>query len=1623
MKKFSLLVVLFLTIFSSSAQTAALDPTFNPIDLGFENGDGANNDVNCLSVQTDGKILIAGSFTSYNGISRNSITRLNADGSQDSSFDVVTGANNSINSLAIQSDGKIIIGGIFTSFDGISINRIARLNTDGSLDTSFNAGSGASAVIYSVTVQSDDKILIGGNFTTYNGVARARIARLNADGSLDTSFTIGAGFNSFVNSIALQSDGKILVGGNFTTYNGTSRPRIIRLESSGVLDTSFTVSSGANGIVNSIVVLSDGKIIVGGNFTSYNGISANRIIRLNTNGSLDTGFSVGTGADDAVFSLKVQSDGSIVIGGSFTEIDGVSRNRMARLNVDGSLDAGFVVGTGADSQVRAIAQQSDGKILIGGYFTAYNNNSKNFLARLETNGTIDSGFAMGTGANNEVFALAIQTDGKILIGGAFTSYNNISSNYIARLNIDGSLDSTFNVGIGANNTVYSVAVQSDGKILIGGYFTAFNGVSINNMARLNPDGSLDSTFDTGTGANGIVYSIAIQQGGKIVIGGEFTTFDENSMNYIARLNTDGSLDTSFDIGTGADSYIYALKVQMDNKILIGGGFTSYNDIPKNFMARLNSDGSFDIDFNVASGTDSDVTIIDVQSNGKILIGGYFTNYDDASRNHVARLNTNGSLDTDFVVGSAANTEVFSLTLQEDNKVIIGGSFTSYNGIPVNRLARLNTDGSLDTNFTVGSGANGQINNLLIQPNGKILMGGQLTGYNSIGRNRISRINGFTNPPIALSQTFCGAAYVENLVASGINLKWYSTALAVNALTQTDIVSMGTYYVSQTVNTIESERVPVSIIVSSNEVPVFTQVEPIAQGAIISPLTTTSNNGIQGNWTPALNTLQTTTYTFTSTDGCETSTTMTIVVNSSAPVFTPVEPICSGETLNTLPTLSNNDIEGTWSPALNNLATTTYTFTPNAEGISSVTMTIIVNPSTINTTTVSSCVSYTWGNNGQTYTTSGTYIGITTNCITEQLVLTINNSSSNINTITACETFTWEAPLGNGLTYTNHQTGILHVSTNEVGCPHTQTLNLTITPRPDAPIIACYQTAIFNTATCQWDIEGTRPAQPTELACYQTVGGFNTTTCQWDILGEQPEQPLQVYCWDDFVFDTENCIWSNTGIQPQAPLANSNQTFKPGATVALLVANGNGLKWYNQAIGGSVLQSNTILTRGIYYVSQTINGCESERVSVEVTLIAVLCSGATVSDLVVSGGINVRWFTFLTSTTALSSTSLLSTRIYYFTQTIEGNQTTKVPVSVTINLVSNATSISGASGTICPNSGKTLSLNATSVRGTIQWQSSGSLTGPFTPISGATATTLNTGDLLATTFYNAVVTNGVCLSGRTATVTINVRPQSLAGTITGGGDSVCSGTNSTVLMLSGQLGSIQWYSSTNNIDFFSLAPYGKSVSYTAKNLAITTYYKAVLTNGTGCTAASSASVVVNVKPVTNAGVVSGNSIIPFNTRATLEVTGYDAGATLQWKYGGTPTGIYYNGGQVINTSTTYTTGNLIRDVYFKVVVTKDGCSRDTAPFLVDVSSIAKLEDGNSSSDETQFNVIAYPNPSSSEFTIETSSKGDTNVQVYDMQGRLIERTDTNKVGSRLAAGVYNVIVNQGTKVKTLRVIKR
>ncbi len=636
--------------------------------------------------------------------------------------------DDNLSSTAIQSDGKIIAAGDI--YDGSYHSlAVSRYNTDGSLDYTFgtngiaitNIGTPA-AINYYLAIQSDGKIVVAGSM--YNGSDYDfLVLRFKSNGALDIAFGnngittthIGSS-NDIVSSVSIQSDGKIVVAGDYNSGGNNYDFAAVRFTTDGNLDNTF----GTNGIVKtpigssndfaeSAAIQTDGKIVLAG-YTNNGSAYDFAIVRYNTNGDLDNTF--GTGGittttigpvNSYARAVKIQDDGKIVVSGYF--IDGIDYSFVtARYNSDGDLDNTFggygIVATPIIGSSVTIAYsmslESDGKIITAGY-SMLNSFAIFTIVRYSQDGILDSTF----GANGKVISsvgqgsdiitsTSIQSDGKIIAAGSSEngSYEDFA---LARYDQNGDLDDTFgDSGIvttsitTSTSTIKSLALQGDNKIVAAGY-TELAGSSDNNfsLARYDEKGNLDKTF----GTNGIVsttvdsdggqaLSVVIQNDGKILAGGYSN--DGSYFNYtLVRYNSDGSLDNTFgtnggiiisSIGGASDSYLNSLALQQDGKI-VAAGYSTFSGKNGFTVVRYLSNGTKDYTFGTSGYTsillnydlvgeqnDDRAQSVLIQDDGKILVGGY-TFIGGGYAYAVVRFDSSGSIDSTFGNDGIVNTQI------------------------------------------------------------------------------------------------------------------------------------------------------------------------------------------------------------------------------------------------------------------------------------------------------------------------------------------------------------------------------------------------------------------------------------------------------------------------------------------------------------------------------------------------------------------------------------------------------------------------------------------------------------------------------------------------------------------------------------------------------------------------------------------------------------------------------------------------------------------------------------------------------------------------------------------------------------------------------------------------------
>ena len=345
--------------------------------------------------------------------------------------------------------------------------------------------------------------------------------------------------NNTVNALALQTNGAVVVGGAFSRLGGLGHTLVGRLDGQGTLDTNFNVSLGNDPFdtsVKALAIQTDGKILVGGSYLYYGAQQSRDLIRVDPSGAVDSSFDAGIyGGYPFISCLILQADQKLVFAGCFEGAAWQAHTNIFRLEASGAPDLGFTNGTEqaalpTDGRIYAMAAQPDGKLLLGGLFNKLCGSPRSHLGRLNANGTLDTSFNPGAGGN--VYCLALQADGRILVGGSITNLAGQARSRLGRLLADGTLDTAFNPG--ANGTVESLALQADGKILAGGAFTNLAGRAFSHLGRLNPDGSANTTFIPG--ADGTVWALALQADGKVLVGGSFQALAAQSRTNLGRLN-------------------------------------------------------------------------------------------------------------------------------------------------------------------------------------------------------------------------------------------------------------------------------------------------------------------------------------------------------------------------------------------------------------------------------------------------------------------------------------------------------------------------------------------------------------------------------------------------------------------------------------------------------------------------------------------------------------------------------------------------------------------------------------------------------------------------------------------------------------------------------------------------------------------------------------------------------------------------------------------------------------------------------------------------------------------------------------------------------------------------------
>ncbi|HXI51135.1 MAG TPA: hypothetical protein VNH84_06510, partial [Candidatus Saccharimonadales bacterium] len=742
-------------------------------------------------------VVIGGTFNEYDGVPRSHVARLLPDGSLDPSFDPHLGPDGPVFAVAPQSDGRLVIGGMFNMVDGRPRNYLARLNQDGSLDESFVPDLPASMSgigtldVRALLVQADERILHSGSIYwlgrresdgtadlifarqvqpfndggSVNPTFRAYALATDADGKIlvgaafglrrfhpagasDTSFTSTANppfsnDSSEVEAVALLPGGRILIGGRFTAVRGVRRVGLACLEPDGTLTSAFSGVFTNVAVVNALAVTPDGKVILAGMFNVIAGVPCGGIARLNADGTLDPGFhsdlqpETMSGQTPALNALAIRDDGSTVIGGNFSSVSGFPRGAVAQLH--GDPPAPPVITTQPVSQT--VAEGRGVSLFVSGAYSSATEHQWQ-LAGTNLPGAIHPALELRDVRQADAgdYTLVLRN-----ASGSVTSEVATLTVTAAAAGV-GKTDLDFGRGAGVDGAVACSVATLDGKVIIAGLFRHVHGVPRTFIARLHTDGSLDESFDAGPIQLGLparyglgIVAMAADNQGRVYLGGSFTNIQGAMRRGIARLNPSGQLDTTYAAGTGADATVLDLALQPNGTLFIGGEFLSVEGTQRLGIARLDSAGHLDPSFApvIPITASTVVYALGLQTGGGILASGDLLSL---TGGHLVRFKQNGATDTAFTPGISIERAPRALTVEpaSGRVYLTMGPIIVAGGLG-ERILGLNSNGSLIASFRPDGYALGSVRRLALDGCGRLLVGTTSTNVNGLRRTHLARI--------------------------------------------------------------------------------------------------------------------------------------------------------------------------------------------------------------------------------------------------------------------------------------------------------------------------------------------------------------------------------------------------------------------------------------------------------------------------------------------------------------------------------------------------------------------------------------------------------------------------------------------------------------------------------------------------------------------------------------------------------------------------------------------------------------------------------------------------------------------------------------------------------------------
>lgn len=582
----------------------------------------------------------------------------------------------------------------------------------------------SSGTVRSIANGPDGSLYIGGSFLM-SGSSNYTVIKLRADGSVDPGFAPDLFDYAF--HLEALDNGQLLVAQNsFDRSFGELR----LLNPDGSDDPDF-VRPFVNGNVWEILVDADGSILLAGEFSEVDGVTRRGLARLHPDGQLDQDFDANLSgisiAPPRVLGMERTVDGRLMVAGRFNQVDGVTHRHLARLMPDGRLDETFSAELRSDEDLVGLGLRADDSMIVFGSFASIDNVPRQRLALLASDGTLLPGF--NPGPDSWVNDILIQPDGRTVLVGSFGEIGGLPFGGLARLMPDGSVDPSMEFDI-LGGALVVIQDSSAKGILVGGSMSVVNGLPRTRFFRVADSGKLQQSLAPSV-AGGDVQALSIQADDRLLIGGQFNDVGGVARSGLARLDITGELDEQFD--PAPDGAVRSIAALDDGGSIVAGDFAVIDQQPASRIARLDADGALDPAFEAA--VDGPVLTLALYDDGGMLIGGSFSSVNGQARANLARLNPDGTLDAAFIADS--DGEVRSLAIDDQQRILVGGSFTEVGGLPRANLARLTDDGLTDDSFSADTNADVYVVRAL--PNGGIVVGGLFSTVAGISRDYLARL--------------------------------------------------------------------------------------------------------------------------------------------------------------------------------------------------------------------------------------------------------------------------------------------------------------------------------------------------------------------------------------------------------------------------------------------------------------------------------------------------------------------------------------------------------------------------------------------------------------------------------------------------------------------------------------------------------------------------------------------------------------------------------------------------------------------------------------------------------------------------------------------------------------------